>query len=180
LWTKEISSPVCHHDFKLNFPPDVQRLVDYASVNQSRLFGSRSLSQDAFINVNNQSISNRGNLITSLTYTITASTPVILKDKTLNKYRIIPTGEIDGNSTYPLYDLATFIGLESNWKQYYEFYEFVPSYDMKKIAGLIDWDNPQTTISENLSTANFWFGDEGFLDSQFSYELYKGLGLIKN
>jgi len=167
-------------DFRLNFPPNIQRLVDYASVNQSRLFGSRSLSQDAFININNQSISNKGSLINSLTYTITAGKPVILKDKTLNKYRIIPTGEIYGNYTYSLYDLSVFIGLENNWQQYYEFYEFVPSYDMKQVAGLIDWDNPQTTINENLSTANYWFGEEGFIDSEFSYELYKGLGLIQN
>lgn len=165
-------------DFRLNFPPNIQRLMDYASINQSRLFGANSLSQDAFINANNQSISNKGPLITSITYTITAGTPVVLKDKTLNKYRIIPTGEIYDNSTYSLYDLALFIGLENNWHEYYEFYEFVPSYDLKQVAGIIDWNNPQTTISQNLSTASYWFGEEGFLDSEFSYELYKGLGLL--
>ncbi len=165
-------------DFRLNFPPNIQRLMDYASINQSRLFGANSLSQDAFINANNQSVSNKGPLITSITYTITAGTPVVLKDKTLNKYRIIPTGEIYDNSTYSLYDLAIFIGLENNWHEYYEFYEFVPSYDLKQVAGIIDWNNPQTTINQNLSTASYWFGEEGFLDSEFSYELYKGLGLL--
>jgi PKD repeat protein len=165
-------------DFRLNFPPNIQRLVDYASINQSRLFGSRSLSQDAFINANNQSISNKGKVILSPDYVITAGTPVILKDKSLNKYRIIQTGEIYDNTSYSLYNLIVFLGLGDSWNEYYEFYEFVPSYDSKQVAGLIDWDNPQTTIIENLSTANFWFGEEQFLDLEFSYELYKGLGFI--
>jgi hypothetical protein len=104
--------------------------------------------------------------------------PVILKDKTINKYRLIPTGEIFLNTTYNLYDLANFIGLDENWNQYYEFYKFIPSYDMKQMEGFIDWENSQTTINQNLSTSDFWIGSEGFIETEFSYELYKGLGFI--
>jgi hypothetical protein len=166
-------------DFRLNFPINVQRVIDYASINQSRLLGAKSLQETSYTTVNNQNVVNRGDLITSLCYKITAGTPVILKDKSINKYKTIQTGEINGCQVYTVGILANFIGLtDYNWPSYYEFYEFIPSYDYKQLEGLIDWENPQTTINENLSTSKYWFGDEGFLDSELSYELYKGLGLI--
>jgi hypothetical protein len=166
-------------DFRLNFPPDVQRIIDYASINQSRLLGARSLQETSYTTVNNQNVVNRGDLISSLCYRVTAGTPVILKDKSINKYKTIQTAEINGCVVYTLEVLANFIGLSDyNWPSYYEFYEFIPSYDNKQLEGLIDWENPQTTINENLSTSKYWFGAEGFLDTELSYELYKGLGLI--
>jgi hypothetical protein len=166
-------------DFRLNYPPSIQRVVDIASINQSRLMGARSLDQTAFTKVNNQDEINRGNLITSLCYIVTAGIPLILKDRSINKYRIIPTGNLYGLSAYPLQALANSIGLtDNNWPSYYEFYEFIPSYDFRQLEGYIDWNNPQTTLSETLSTNNQWFSHEGFLDTQLSYELYKGLGFI--
>jgi len=166
-------------DFRLNFPPEVQRIIDTASINQSRLLGARSLDQTAFTRTNSQGEINRGDLITSLCYIVSAGKPLILKDRSLNKYRIIPTGNLYGLSAYPLQALADSIGLtDNNWTSYYEFYEFIPSYDLTQLEGFIDWSNPQTTISETLSTNNQWFSEEGFLDSQLSYELYKGLGFI--
>ena len=152
---------------------------DRASINQSRLMGARSLDQTAFTKVNSQDEINRGELITSLCYIVTAGVPLILKDRSLNKYRVVPTGNLYGLSAYPLQSLANSIGLvDNNWPSYYEFYEFIPSYDFTQLEGYIDWNNPQTTLSETLSTNNQWFSHEGFLDAQLSYELYKGLGFI--
>lgn len=166
-------------DFRLNFPPNVQRLINYASINQSRLLGARSLQEDSFTTLNNSDILNRGDLITSLCYKVSAGDRLILKDRSINKYKTIITGEINGCQEYTIGVLANFIGFtDSNWPSYYEFYEFVPGYDYKQLEGLIDWENPQTTINETLSTSSYWFGDEGFLDSELSYGLYKGLGLI--
>jgi hypothetical protein len=166
-------------DFRLNYPASVKRIIDIASINQSRLLGARSLDQTAFTKLNNQGEINRGELITNLCYVVTAGIPLILKDRSLNKYRIIPTGNLYGLSAYPLQALANSIGLtDNNWPSYYEFYKFIPIYDFRQLEGYIDWDNPQTTLSENISTNNQWFSHEGFLDTQLSYELYKGLGFI--
>jgi hypothetical protein len=166
-------------DFRLNYPESIERIIDIASINQSRLMGARSLEQNAFTKVNSQDEINRGELITSLCYIVTAGVPLILKDRSLNKYRVVPTGNLYGLSAYPLQSLANSIGLvDNNWPSYYEFYEFIPSYDFSQLEGYIDWNNPQTTLSETLSTNNQWFSHEGFLDSQLSYELYKGLGFL--
>jgi len=170
---------ISSEDFRLKFPSAIKRLVDYASINQSKLFGARSLQQDYFNRPNSDGLLNRGNLIQSLNYTVTAGTPLVLKDRALNKYRLIPTGELNDQTNYTLQNLATSIGLtDNNWPSYYEFYEFLPKYNYKQLEGIIDWENPQTTLNENLSTSSYWFGPEGFLDIEFSYELYKGLGFI--
>jgi hypothetical protein len=68
--------------------------------------GAKSLDQTAFTKVNNQGETNRGELITSLCYVVTAGVPIILKDRSLNKYRVIPTGNLYGLSAYPLQALA--------------------------------------------------------------------------
>lgn len=177
--TKEVG--IEGEDFVLKFPPDIKRIVDYATINITRLLGARSLQQTAFKSLNSQGKSNKGDLISSLSYTITAGNPVILKDRSINKYRLIQTGQISGLDTYPLSTLATFIGLvDVNWPSYYEFYTFIPVYDNTQLEGIIDWDSPQTTLNENLSSEKFWLGSEGFIETKLSYELYKGLGLLSD
>jgi hypothetical protein len=166
-------------NFKLAYPTLIKRLLNFASVNQSRLWGSRLLNQDNFKKPSVVGTLNRGDLITSTYYSISAGEPVVLKTKSLNSYQLIPTGTINGQNIYSLNDLATSIGLENYiWPQFYEFYEFIPSYDNTQIEGLIDWNNPQTTLNETLSTSSDWMGNEGILETLFSHKLYKGLGLI--
>jgi streptogramin lyase len=165
-------------NYTLNLPTDIERILDFATINKSRLFGARSLSQNAFNSPNSKNILNRGNLLT-LNYNVTAGIPVVLKDRSLNKYRFVPTGYVNSLSSYSLTSLATSIGLtDSNWTSYYEFYEFIPSFDYTQTDGIIDWSNPQTTIKENLSSVNYWFGENGILEKQLSYNLYKGFGLV--
>ena len=80
---------------------------------------------------------------------------------------------------YTLDDFAKYLGFtDPNWPSYYEFHPFIQNYDGTQVAGLIDWNNPQTTINENVSSNNAWFGRGNYIDTQFSYELYNGLGLL--
>jgi hypothetical protein len=168
-------------DFRLDYPEAIERIVDYASVNQSRLLGARSLDQVAFKTPNSQGILNRKyKPITSLCYEVSAGQNLVLKDKIQNVYTFVPTDKIYNIIIYPLQALANYINLPQDWYNTYEFYEFVPGYDYSEISGIIDWENPNTTINRNLSGVNNWFGSEGFLDAQLSYALYKGLGYINN
>jgi hypothetical protein len=167
-------------DFILNYPFDIKRLMDLASVNQSRLWGSRLKNQDNFNVPSDLGVLNRGDILSTSTYYVSAGTPVVLKAKSINSYKLVPTGPLNSLSAYSLNDLASSIGLNPiNWNQYYEFYSFVPGFDNTQIEGLIDWSNPQTTLSEQLSSVEFWSGNEGALETMFSYYLYKGLGLLE-
>lgn len=167
-------------DFNLNYPEEVERVINFASVNLSRLLGARSVEQDSFIHPNSQGMYNMNpKPITSLNYMVTAGIPLVLEDRSLNKYRSINTGYINCSAVYTLGDFAKYLGFTNpNWPSYYQFHQFIPNYDGTQVAGLVDWNNPQTTIKENLSSANDWFGTGNLIDTQFSYELYKGLGLI--
>lgn len=169
-------------DFNLNYPEEIQRVLNFSSVNLSRLLGARSVEQDSFTTPNSQGKFNVNKTpITTLYYHVTAGIPLVLKNRSLNQYRLVNTGYINCSGIYTLDDFAKYLGFtDQNWTSYYQFFEFIPNYDGKQIAGLIDWNNPQTTINENLSSFNDWFGQGEYIDTQFSYELYNGLGLLNN
>jgi len=167
-------------DFDLNYPSEIGRVIDFASINLSKLVGARSLEQTSFTTPNSQGKYNMNPTpISSLSYMVTAGIPLVLKDRSLNQYRLVNTGYINCSAIYTLKDFANSIGFTSpNWPSYYEFHQFIPNFDGKQVAGFIDWNNPQTTVNESLSSYNDWYGTGNYLDAQFSYELYNGLGLL--
>jgi hypothetical protein len=75
-----------------------------------------------------------------------------------------------------------FLGLNkitnNKWTEYYEFYEFIPDYNTDQVDGVIDWKNPQTSLSKSLSTNFEWIAAERAIDRLFSYDLYAGLGIF--
>jgi len=178
-------------DFQLNYPETIKRILNLASVNLSKLIGTKCNCDMNFNQKNDcdnlgicpfckkEKINNRGEILNTLTYQVTAGIPVILKTKTLDSYRLIPTGTLNGNNFYSLETLVSSIKLPNDWKDFYEFYEYLNVLNNSVIENLIDWDSPQTTISRNLSTSEDWFKNEGVLDILFNYELYKGLDLLR-
>lgn len=167
-------------NFNFRFPISLKRVMDYCSINQSRLYGANSVQQDYFTDLNINGNINLGDKIESLTYSVTAGDKLVLKDRTLEKYRVIETYKIEDQSEYSIQTLAEFLNLDPiEWKSYYEFYKFIPVYDNRQLEGVIDWENPQTTLRRTLSSKDYWIGDENIMDMHISYEIYKGLGLIK-
>ena len=51
--------------------------------------------------------------------------------------------------------------------------------DGTQAEGLVNWDDPYTTLSESVSGHSDWVKDEGTLETIFNYYIHKGLGLIK-
>jgi len=87
-------------------------------------------------------------------------------------------------STYPLQFLVNFIGLNSDlnqdaWQHYYEFFDYIPKTNGLQQNNVIDFDNPLTTLNSNLSSVYDWLGHEQLTDVLFSYNLYRGLGIIE-
>lgn len=179
-------------DLQLNYPPSIKRIMNLASMNISKLIGTNCNCGISFERPNDcakiqicpyckkEKANNRGDLIETLNYTITAGIPVVLKSKSINDYRLVPTGVVDDKTTYTVNSLATSMGLGNEWTDFYEFYEYIPSWNGGIVENLIDWNTDQTTISRNLSTNDDWYKEEGLLDIFFNYELYKGLGLLED
>lgn len=167
-------------DFRLNYPLLIKRLIDLASINKSKLWGGFDQTTNSFINYQDNGVLNRGNLLSSTTYTVTAGVPLILKTKSLEKYNIIRTGLINSLSTYNVNVLANFLNLGSDWRNFYEVYEFVQETPNNQLEGIIDWNNENTTLNYYLSSNKLWSKDEGVVETLFAYELYKGLNLLKD
>ena len=58
---------------------------------------------------------------------------------------------------------------------------FYGYYDIKcgkQVSGEINWDDPNTTLSENVSSLEEWYGDNGTIEKMFSKVLHTGLGFI--
>jgi hypothetical protein len=98
---------------------------------------------------------------------------------------ITVTKNYDGSneklSTYPIQNLVNFIGINDQidaWQNYYEFYEFIPTTNDFYSDNIIDWNNPQTTITNNITSVYDWLGDEKFIDTLFSYKFYTGLDIF--
>jgi hypothetical protein len=165
-------------DYLLNYPSEIKRLMDVVSINQSKLWGSVQKNQYYFKQPGPDGSFNKGKLLTT-SYAVTAGIPVILKTKSLEKYELIQTGVLNFDMYfYPISMLADSKKLGSDWSAYYEFYEFIPTDNNNYSNNIIDWNNPQTTITEKLTSAFDWIGDEKMIDKMFSYEFYTGLGIF--
>ena len=85
--------------------------------------------------------------------------------------------------TFPLtqYPLSGFFGwgLQAPIQNYYRVFVYNPYTDQTQVEGLVNWDDPLTTLSESASSHADWVKDEGILETIYNYYITKGLGLIK-
>lgn len=61
---------------------------------------------------------------------------------------------------------------------YFCFYDYVSIKCEEQIAGVINWEDPHTTLSENASSVEEWYGEGQILERMINYILHKGLGLV--
>ena len=88
--------------------------------------------------------------------------------------------------------MADSLSLPSDWEKYYEFYEYLPMKNEINVESIIDWEHTNfdrnetldfltnPSLSSNPYPDSFlkWTASEGTMESIFTYELYKGLGII--
>lgn len=61
---------------------------------------------------------------------------------------------------------------------YFCFYKYVDVRCNKQIAGVINWDDPYTSLQETASSVNNWYANGQTVERMINYALHKGLGLI--
>jgi hypothetical protein len=138
---------------------------------------------------------NRGQLFDATSYMVTSWTPFVIKDNWQGgTYRlVIPPLSCDGTNTtclttYPLsayYEIVLpdiYITDGSSFdsvSKRFCFSSYVPVFCMTQIAGVINWDDAFTTIDENVSGIQDWYGSGGLVEKLINYTLHKGLGLVE-
>lgn len=154
--------------YGIEFPREIQRLINLFSVPKNKLRGLVSYETD--FNKNVGKIINETDIIYS-------GQTIVAKDRRFEIDKLIHVGPIDtitGQLTsYPLYSIEL-NGLRTPIFDNYYFFE----YEVGVVGytdNIIDWDSPYTTISYNLSTNEEWYADDGLVETMFNNALTKKL-----
>ena len=189
-------------NFDYDIPPTLSRAVDLYSTQQSTVWGARSLFNRNFdatkghINLGNElSAYNVSNTVVSAGQKIVANDIFntqnyeLLEVPTITSYSSISARGLQSYFApasaliFPLtvYPLSAFFGwgLKTPVINNYRFFVYNNTSNNQQVEGLVNWDDPYTTLSENASGHNDWVRDEGTLETIFNYYIHKGLGLIK-
>lgn len=178
---------------KYIYPVKVKRLVDLLSIDKIKLLGYENKFRENF-DVKGRSSKtifgiNIGNQIDTTTYVISSTTPIVALEKFSNEYTLLNTYQpvsAVGTHTYPLssftsdwgWPLVLPVSLNfSEIEKYYLFFDFVDQYDNTILDGVVDFDNPKTTIPF-LTTGEDLNELDGIKEHMFVDTLYTSLSLI--
>lgn len=153
-------------NYGAELPPEISDFLDLASIPKAKLWGIPDE-----IPLLEQSLNIETSLNTQ-TAIITAGTKLALRNKFDGKYTIIQVPPMSTTFVYPLSDFLGY-GLEQPVTVIYDFYNFIPKYTGEYLDAQVNWNDPQTTLSRNLSTFNDWYGDNGAIENSFNYILTK-------
>jgi len=167
-------------NYQFNYPPELQELMDIASVSHQKLWGARCQCNKHLgtkfkcENCNHEHTLNRGSTFDYLNYTLTAGEPFVVKYHYSNIYKLIePT--ISG----PLSSQPSVSWLLSTEYIKYDYYNYIDTFCGVQVDGIINWDDSYTTLMETNSSLSGWYTDIGILEEKFDYLLHKGLNLNK-
>jgi len=176
-------------DYRLSFPAQLRQIMNLLSITHSKLWGVRCRCNASFRSQENCTLSdickicgkckinNRGEKIEASSFTVKEGSPFVIYDKDVDSYFVHYPSTIDSLSSYNTSQL-TAIGLATPIEDKYDFYNYIPSTNNFLVEGVIDWDNPYTTLNPTLSTYNDWVQNKGIIDNILNFYLYKGLNLI--
>lgn len=184
-------------DFTSDYPPGLRRAIDLVSINHSKLFGTRAVTQYSFglSAYDYNAGKNLGDEIDIETGTFIVGDPIITFENFSEKYKlifntVIPT--TDGlvpeiGQPYPL------SGVNYNWgwglvtgnneqagieiKPYYRFYSFKTFKNTDVLDSVIDFKNPQTALNPTLSGYGTWTEFGGNMETIIARAFYEGLEL---
>lgn len=184
---KQIDMPI--EDFGLKYPERLKRIMDVASIDHKKIWGTRCVCNENFgcSNCCNNICKlcgkdfgqNLGEELSISTAVISVGTPVVLRymQRDPDKYELYYPKAIGALTAYSLSSL-TATNLLTPLSSYYKFYTYISTPAGNQIEGIINWDDEHTILTESLSTAENWYGDNQILDELFNLELRKGLGLL--
>jgi hypothetical protein len=184
-----------YYNFATEYPAGLKRVLDLLSISHSKLYGSPNLytRNFGFSALDYKAGQNLGAEIPIETGTFIVGEPVITYEKFSEKYNLIANTivpETDGRPVfvgqpYPLsgvnYDwgwgLVTGNQSQSgiDIKPYYMFYKFNNYAPKNMVDGVIDFNNPLTTITPTASSYIDWTKFGGTMERVISRALYGGL-----
>jgi streptogramin lyase len=184
---EEIDVPI--DDYNFEFPSELRRIMDIASLPHHKMRGARCKCNVNFSrsyncdNCGDRHANNLGELFSPLTYIVTAGVPFVVEQLSLpGSYDLINTVEHPTTmaTTYPLSSLGTisFLTSADYSSGRYCFFDYIPGTCNELVEGCINWDDEYTTLSETQSSLDEWYGNGGIIETMINYELHRGLDLL--
>ena len=188
-------------------PSELKRLYDTFSIKISKLLGdyerhTENLNSNFYTSSADGVNVDFNNPITASTYTVTAYTNFVARQKFNNEFLVIKpqkvaTKNVDGTSSgesteyalsaYNLYsnwgwELDTTVSGASGLSALYDFYPYTttdPTSVIKNLKNnLIDYSNSNTTISRTASSIDGdWTNDNGIMYKNLDYQIRKGFSI---
>lgn len=175
------------------YPDSIKRWMRLASMDKTKLVGELNSFRENF-DIKGRTKKdlygiNIGDKIDTTTYVVSAGTPIVALEKFGNVYTMMNTYQpisAVGSYTYRLSAYSSDWGWPlvlptsfnfSDIEKYYLFFNYVDQYDNTSVGGLIDFENPKTTVLNTASYSDF-FGTNGIFDTIFIDSLYQSLSLV--
>ena len=179
-------------------PPELQRLFDLLSIRLKRFTGENEkfdTSFDTFYSSNSAYAVNvdLNNPIDTTTYTVTAGTNFVARQKFNNEYILIEPMNVPittiGSGTTSQYPLSSF-NLSANWgwpldtsvtgadlSIIYDFYPYINNYSNTRKNNVTDYDNANSTLRTSVSTLSSWKNTYGIAYRNIDKQIREGLQL---
>lgn len=165
-------------EYKFHYPVELKRLMDITSIPHKVLWGDRCRCNTNFKTHNEYCVNcghihpgNRGEAIDTTSYTVSANVAFLAEYRfNRDEYEIINPMVSSSN----IFAVAS--GYLLNSPIEYCYYEYDPTPCLVQNEGVISWDDEYTTLSENLSSLEAWYGNGQVIEKMLSYWLRQGLG----
>ncbi len=179
---------------KYSLPPKLSRLMDLLSISRSKLYGRRNRNNTHYQTygyVNSDNYGENLGTILSAGSQITPGQDIVAHEKysgefiTLNTNLPLSASTPPSTSVYSLSDYNSTWGwplLSGGSRDILDIYNF---YYQKETVGdindsIIDWTDPNTTISYTMTSYEDWSKNNGTMSNIFAQSLYEGLELFED
>ena len=161
-------------DFSLEYPEELKRLMHFFSIPLEKLIGTRCVCNDQFscagcCGKNICSMcgydkkSNLGNQL-NMEDTVEAGQTILIKESGGEVFEFLPITTTTTIRNITAVDVGTYCFFE--WKNFNQGNPY---------GGIVDYLNPNTTLSKDISSSNDWYKDNGVIEEMLNYTLTKNL-----
>lgn len=166
-------------DYGLEYPEELKRLMNFFSIPLQKLIGTRCVCNTQFncqacCGKNICSIcgfdkkSNLGDQLTMTSY-VTAGQTVLIKEAGSDIYEFLPitrTSQVRHITASPVFQ---------NGVQNYCYFKWNNFHQNNPVEGVVDYLNPNTTLSKELSSSTDWYKDNGVIEEMINFTLTKNI-----
>lgn len=196
------SDNLSYDKFSMSSPEEIVRLINFGSINKSKLFGYKNKYNQNFDLKGRVSKEiygkNLGNELDVMTYTISSGIDIVALEKFSNKYTLLNTEQplwvLDTN-TYKLSSYSSSWGWPlvlpdtfepEDIEKYYSFFEYVSSYENNIVDYIIIDDDSYKNITNKNYLSSYGYETDVEISKKYIIEtkmiemLYDSLSLYEN